>query len=424
MSNLKPPAVQFQLSADVADAGTFTVGYPTGFSDGQFENASGNYIMFNGKKLLQPADIGLSFGDTAVTVTNRTGGVLPAGQMGYIQYAVLGKQTKQYGSGNINPTVRRVRAVEMPGLLIDLGAPVTADADGVCASQSITAGTAALLNGALLNVAGTGMVFDVPRNVVASWTTTSVLIVIGKDEYGNVMEERSASGTSHTGKKAFKSITSVNTTISVTSATVGTGDVLGLPVRIPAEINVLEEREGGVVTEKKLAKYILPFACNSTETLAGTSKFVISPVAGTVTEMNVVTTEVVTTGGTVSAKIATVAITGISIVVIDTSAAGVVQNDVSTGANTVTAGQAIEFVGDAAFATAGAIAGNFVVVPTTRLAGGVLVAGLAKDTKSTTTAADVRGTYDPITACDGTTNFQLLVRLAQPDDLGNPQYHA
>ncbi len=424
MSNLKPPAVQFQLSADIADAGTFTVGYPTGFSDGQFENAAGTYIMFNGKKLLQPADIGLSFGDTSVTVTNRTGGVLPAGQLGHIQYATLGKQVKQFGSSNINPSVARVRAVELPGLLIDLGAPVTADADGVCASQSITAGTAALLNGALLNTQGTGMVFDVPRNVVATWTTTSVMIVIGKDEYGNVMEERSASATSLTGKKAFKSITSVNTTVSVTSATVGTGDVLGLPVRIPAEINVLEERENGAVTEKKLAKYILPFSCTSTETLAGTGKSVISPVAGTVTEMNIVTTETVTTGGTVTAAIAGTPITGISIAVIDTSAVGVVQNDVSTAANTVTAGQAIQFVGDANFATAGAIAGNFVVVPTTRLAGGTLVAGLAKDTKSTTTSNDVRGTYDPVTACDGSTNFQLLVRLAQPDDLGNPQYHA
>lgn len=106
---------------------------------------------------------------------------------------------------------------------VDFGAVATADADGICASQSITAGTAALLNGAV------GATLDIPRNVVAAWTGTAVMTVVGTDEYGQTMTEASASGTSMTGKKAFKSITSVNVSQNVTGCTVGTGDVLGLP---------------------------------------------------------------------------------------------------------------------------------------------------------------------------------------------------
>jgi hypothetical protein len=52
--------------------------------------------------------------------------------------------------------------------------PSTADADGVCASQSVSGSAEALLNGALLGTIINGrMIFDVPRNVVAAWTNTA-----------------------------------------------------------------------------------------------------------------------------------------------------------------------------------------------------------------------------------------------------------
>lgn len=120
--------------------------------------------------------------------------------------------------------------------------PATADADGVCASQSITA--AGLINGALAS--GGVATFDVPRNVVAAWTTTAVMTVTGTDVYGVTMSEASGSGTSMTGKKAFKTITAVAVSTAVTSATVGTGDVLGLPFRCD-ENGVLAARVAGAI---------------------------------------------------------------------------------------------------------------------------------------------------------------------------------
>ena len=120
-----------------------------------------------------------------------------------------------------------------PIMQVDLGAPVAASANAISLSQSVTGGVAALLNGAL------GGTLDVPRNVVAAWTNTAVCTVTGTDVYGRTLVESSASGTSMTGKKAFKTITSVVFSASVTSATVGTGDVLGLPYRIGGKFDIL-----------------------------------------------------------------------------------------------------------------------------------------------------------------------------------------
>jgi hypothetical protein len=53
---------------------------------------------------------------------------------------------------------------------------------------------------------------------------------------------------------------------------------------------------------------------------------------------------------------------------------------------------------------------------------GTIVAGLTPTTVSTATTADVRGTYDPSSACNGTKAFELLVTLSDPNHKGNPQY--
>lgn len=120
-----------------------------------------------------------------------------------------------------------------PIVLVDLGVPATASANAVCLSQSVTGGVAALLNGA---TAGT---LDVGRNVVAAWTNTAIVTVTGTDVYGKTVVEQSASGTSFTGKKAFKTVTSVTFNASVTGATVGTGDVIGLPYRLAGKWDIL-----------------------------------------------------------------------------------------------------------------------------------------------------------------------------------------
>ena len=130
------------------------------------------------------------------------------------------------------------RGVPMsPIVQVDLGSPIAAAAAGVCASQSVNAGVAALLNGSLL--VGGVMVMDAPRGLVGAWTNTAVCTVTGTDLYGNVVVESSAPGTSFTGKKALKTVTSVTFSANVTGATVGTSDVLGLPYRCGGKFDIL-----------------------------------------------------------------------------------------------------------------------------------------------------------------------------------------
>ena len=128
-------------------------------------------------------------------------------------------------------------AYSVPGLPVDLanyfswGVIAAAAANNICTSQASSGGTNALtVNGAL---ATNGVATpDFPRNVVAAWTGTAVATVTGTDYYGQTQTEASASGTTFTGKKAFKTITAVTFSAAVTAATVGTGVKMGLPFRV------------------------------------------------------------------------------------------------------------------------------------------------------------------------------------------------
>lgn len=287
--------VRGELAAAVADGATFTVDYPSDSSRGDFALGTAHKLVIGQNVLSQPEDIGLSFGASAVTVTNRTGGAFADEAPYYFEFDVVGAENPARSSGAELYTAMTVGHV-------NLGSPIAADADGISASQAVAADANALINGALaandaVDLGCTG------RNVVAAWTGAAVCTVTGTDIFGNAVVESSASGTSFTGKKAFKTVTSVHFSAAVTAATVGTGDVLGLPVRLSNSAFVLKELENG------------------------------------------------------------------------------------------------------AAATAG-----------------TLVAGLALDTASTATTADVRGTYDPNSACDGSKAFALVVALADPTFLGQPQY--
>ena len=154
-----------------------------------------------------------------------------------VQFGIPGADTYRDDWLNVNG-VTRFRLAR-----ISLGSPAAAASNNVCTSQAITAAAGGTLNGAL--VSGGVATFDVPRNVVAAWTTSAVLTVTGTDVYGNVLKESSASGTSFTGKKAFKTVTSIAVSADVTGATVGTGTVLGLPVYLPSAGLVLRELEDG-----------------------------------------------------------------------------------------------------------------------------------------------------------------------------------
>lgn len=231
--------VQTSVGSAVATSGTVTFSYPAGTNAGSFAAFGHKLYVDKFQRLLEsPTDFTVSFGASNITVTYNGSTSIPAGAILKAQFNQLGEDD---GVPEVSPKIEGVD--EVLTVKLGLGAPDTADADGVCASQAGTASTAMTIAGALAS--GGVATFDVPRNVVAAWTNTATLTVTGTDVYGNVVKETSGSGTSMAGKKAFKTVTSVVPSANITGATVGTGDVLGLPVFLPGTAYVLKELQDG-----------------------------------------------------------------------------------------------------------------------------------------------------------------------------------
>ena len=126
-----------------------------------------------------------------------------------------------------------------------LGAPALAVAD-----KFVAATTALKASGAYTIVSGSGTSIDLPRNV--SVTTSAVhggevkVKVSGTDISGASIEEDIISGSTATtvyGVKAFKTITSITALGTLSSGTpnvtVGTGNLIGLPVLLANGTKVL-----------------------------------------------------------------------------------------------------------------------------------------------------------------------------------------
>lgn len=229
------------LAANVANGATFNVGYPADRDSGAYTQGVNHLITTNEYGLLSRLNgrASFSFGAANITITNSSGVTLAAGTVLRIQLDRVGDDDGQV------PLANEGKMSRSNVVVINLGAPDAADADGVCASQALNAGVDGAINGALAS--GGVATFDVPRNVVAAWTNTAVLTVTGTDEYGNVVVESSASGTSMAGLKAFKTVTRVRISANATGLTVGTGDVLGLPVFLPAAGAVIGQLQDGAV---------------------------------------------------------------------------------------------------------------------------------------------------------------------------------
>ena len=287
---------QVTLSTALAPAGTLTVGYPPGTDRTYFLSGVQHQMIALGAVYRSPANITVALNAASAVITYNGTTTIPAGTTVTVMLDAGG----EYPAWAPNTLDARVRPVTL--VRVSLGNPATADADGYFASAAINSATPITSMTGALAVGGVG-VADVPRNVVAAWTNTAVMTVTGTDEYGQVVVESSASGTSMTGVKAFKTITCIAVSTNVTGCTVGTGDVLGLPVFVPGTASLVRE-----------------------------SQDLAAPTAGT------------------------------------------------------------------------------------------LVPGLSAGTRSTATTADVRGTYDPNAACDGTRAFNLILALEDPAHRGNPQF--
>lgn len=230
------------LASAVADAGTFTLTYKVDRDSGSFAS-SGHVLIAMGATLKHPDDFTVAFGATSITVTNASGVTWPAGTTVFVELNRGGEADADDAGTDRN----RSAATRW----INLGAPDAADPDGVCLPQSATGAHSLTLNGALVGADGVA-VLDVPRNVVvdSGGADTATLTVNGFDEYGVAMSENIVLNgtTAVAGKKAFKRITAVTASGTITNAAfIGTGDVLGLPVFIAGAAEILRESQNGAV---------------------------------------------------------------------------------------------------------------------------------------------------------------------------------
>jgi hypothetical protein len=256
--------IKTTLASAVADDATFAVDYPTGRTGGSYTGGRGHEAIANGFGPMSVANglASFSFGASAVTITNLTGQTLPAGTQVLVQLDRVGLDNPSE-----SPNLASDTMAELTTVMINLGSPIASDSDAVVETQAATLadGLATGINGASEGV------LDVPRNVVAAWTGTAVLTVTGTDEFGNVVRESSGSGTSFTGKKAFKTVTDVTVSANVTGLTVGTSKVLGLPVFLPATGYVIRELvDGAAATAGTLVAGVTTAATATTGDVRGT----------------------------------------------------------------------------------------------------------------------------------------------------------
>lgn len=254
MSN-KFLTVETTLSSAVAASGTFTVGYPTGTDEDSFA-VYGHKAVAIGNVMTSPGDFTLSFGSgTTITFTYGSGKTtMPVGTVISVDLNLPAASVREAPKLVLdNPQISMAALVRM-----DFGSPVVADPNGIFESANIDSATD--LEGALIvttaaqvDTAGTGQLgigaasggAAFGRNVVAAWTNTAVLTITGTDFEGNAMVEVTASGTSHTGAKAFATVTKVSVSTDVTSATVGSGAKLGLGCYVgEADAAILEFQDG------------------------------------------------------------------------------------------------------------------------------------------------------------------------------------
>lgn len=238
---MRTETISAALSTNVGQGGSFTIPYPDGKTANDYQaGANPDHVItsISGMPIYaKNGDFSVAFGASNISVTILKNFSYLDGETVWLH---IDAAATTEGDGSL-ALASDVQMDEMHAVIINLGTPLATDTDSAVASQAATlaGGLATGINGAL---AADGVAtFDVPRNVVAAWTGTAVLTVTGTDQFGNVVRESSASGTSLAGRKAFKTITGVSVSANVTGLTVGHGNVLGLPVYLASPAHVVRE---------------------------------------------------------------------------------------------------------------------------------------------------------------------------------------
>lgn len=240
--------IESTLSAAVADAGTFTLSYPDNKDAGHYYGAHRHILYVGGDKYEFPGDFDITHGTSSITVTNKAGTTWSSGSSVSLQLEEQGTDQDRAEAPNESEFV--LNSIPCPVRLINLGAPDALDADGIAAAQAVAAAGNLTIAGALAS--GGVATFDVPRNVTITSNnagdTTQTATVTGTDAYGDtVVEAISFNGAATVaGKKAFKTVTQIAIDDALAgNGSAGTGDVLGLPVFLPAAGMILAELEDG-----------------------------------------------------------------------------------------------------------------------------------------------------------------------------------
>jgi len=234
------------IGSAVATSGTFTLSYPAGMNAGNFA-AFGHKLWIDKFQslLASPADFSVSFGTSEITVTYLGATSIPVGARVNAQFNILGEDD---GHPDIVPAIDGVNETAL--VEINLGAPVTLDADGIL--DGVTATDSAQSYGPDDFKSGFTGTLDVPRNltIVGTAGANHVVTVTGADVFGSVIVENLTvnATTPVVGKKAFKTIATIDVAAGAAGDTIdlGWGDAFGIPVFLPGSAYVLAELEDGV----------------------------------------------------------------------------------------------------------------------------------------------------------------------------------
>jgi hypothetical protein len=261
------------LSAAVATSGTFTVGYPTGYTPGHFKVGRKHRMVALQRLMEAPKDFTVSFGATVATITYLGATTIPAGAQVFVEFDTADMNEPDLTSrrGLTTSKIGQQRVLFESVVAFTLGSPLALSTTSIRAAAAIGAG------GAVSGLLTAGLTMDVPRNV----TTTSsgndaatVYTVTGTDEYGNTLVENIAGGNVATvqGKKAFKTVTGISASAAgVGNISFGRGDTLGLPVHIPGAGNILREIiDGAAATAGTLANGVVVTQTATTGDIRGT----------------------------------------------------------------------------------------------------------------------------------------------------------
>lgn len=289
---------------------------------------------------------------------------------------------------------------------IYLGALSTEDADDVSNDTQMVNGSAVTVNfGATSGIVG-GTTAPFGRNLrfVASSTNTRGVTITGVDYLGQPIQETLTltSATAVYSKKAYWKVNRIvyASASDTTTVDVGYGNRFGVPFAL---IKGVAEIVDGVVTPFYQDPVTVGVEVNQTDLLAGTSHWAASPIRGYVSRLTTIVQSAVTTGGTLTMEIGGAAVTGLSNVIADAATAGTVVTDTPTdvysSTGLVAANGALEFVGDAAFATAGVVRQIAEITP---------VGVIPRTNTQTATSYDPRGLFEPSTTPDSAKIFELL----------------